>query len=128
MDAITHFELPVKDRTQAKKFYGDVFGWKFNDFPEMNYTIVHTAEVDEKQMPTRPGAVNGGLVSVEDNGGLNPVLVVDVPNIDEVLEKIEHAGGKISVQKMEVGDMGYYAKFTDPSGVTMGVWQTRDKQ
>ena len=124
MNSIVHFELPAKNVKEAQKFYTDVFGWKFMDFPEMNYSITYTSEVDENHMPKTAGAVNGGMLTDKDNGGLNPVLVIDVPSVEDFCKKIEAAGGTITVPVRKVGDMGLYAKFTDPSGVVMGVWQS----
>lgn len=123
MNPITHFEIPAKSKEESKKFYEDVFGWKYVDMDEMNYTVVHTSEVDEENMPTMPGAVNGGMMTAEDNGGLNPVLVVYVPNLEDSVAKIEEAGGEIIMPKTKVGDMGFYLRFKDTAGVVMGLWQ-----
>ena len=29
--SLVHFELPSEDATRAKRFWGGVFGWTFND-------------------------------------------------------------------------------------------------
>ena len=123
MNSIVHFEIPSKDKERFIKFYSAVFDWKMHDIPEMGYTMVYTTDVDEQYMPKQAGAINGGMVSFEDNGGLNPILVIDVPNLDEYIKKIEEAGGKIVRPKTKVGDMGWYARFEDTEGVTMGIWQ-----
>ena len=127
MNSIVHFEMPAKNKERFKKFYSEVFGWKLVDAPEMNYTMVYTSEVDENYMPKNPGAVNGGMMSAEENGGSYPVLVIDVPNLDEYIKKVEDAGCKIVMPKTEVGDMGYYARFVDPEGVVMGIWESKRK-
>ena len=36
MNPIVHFELPAKDKERSKKFYSEVFGWKLEDYAEMN--------------------------------------------------------------------------------------------
>ena len=41
---IVHIEISAHDRAAAKKFYGDVFGWQFQDFDEMNYTTFNPGE------------------------------------------------------------------------------------
>ncbi len=124
MNSIIHFEIPSQDKERFKKFYGEVFGWTFIDMPEMNYTIVYTSEIDENRMPKTAGAVNGGMMSAEENGGLFPVLVIDVPNIDTHIEKLVQAGGEVIMPKHAVGNMGFYARFKDPEGVVMGIWET----
>ena len=32
MSRIIHFEIHVDDMDRAKEFYGNVFGWKFEDY------------------------------------------------------------------------------------------------
>ncbi|MEK7595375.1 MAG: VOC family protein [Patescibacteria group bacterium] len=123
MNSVVHFEIPAKDKQRSKKFYESVFGWKFQDMPEMNYTIVHTVEVDENQMPKEAGAINGGMMVEKDNGGMNPVLVINVPSVDDYLKKVVKAGGKELMPKMKVGDMGYYARVTDTEGMVVGIWE-----
>lgn len=43
---VVHFEIPADDLDRAKKFYQSIFGWKIIDYPEMQYTIVQTVDVD----------------------------------------------------------------------------------
>ena len=121
MNSVVHFEIPYNNGQRAKKFYKEVFDWKLNDMPEMDYTIVHTVEVDENQMPKRAGAINGGMTERVDDEG--PVLVIDVENIDDHLKKIEKAGGKVVMPVITVGNMGLYARVTDTEGNLIGIWQ-----
>lgn len=128
MNPINHIEIPAKDFERSKKFYTEIFNWKIEDVPGMDgYKMVYTTEVDENYMPKTPGAVNGGMLSVKDNGGLNPVLTITVPSVDEYLEKIVRAGGEIVMEKTEVMDMGYSARFKDTEGVVMGLWEMKNK-
>ena len=41
---ITHFEIPVADVDKMSKFYGDLFGWKFDkqNMPGMDYWMIAT--------------------------------------------------------------------------------------
>ncbi|MBI4399861.1 VOC family protein [Candidatus Micrarchaeota archaeon] len=121
MDSIVHFEIPVDDLDRAKKFYKDLFGWGLADVPEMNYCMVTTTESDEKG-PKKPGAINGGMMKRQQKGE-TPVLVINVKSIDEHLKKIKAAGGKVVMEKMQVGDMGLYARVTDTEGNVIGIWQ-----
>ena len=63
MYPVVHFELPCDDRDRMSDFYSKAFGWEAQKLgPEMgNYTIVKTAETDEKGFPTQKGIINGGL-------------------------------------------------------------------
>ena len=122
MDKVVHFEVPVDDVERAEKFYNKVFGWKLNKVPEMNYTIIHTVDVDNKFMPKEVGAINGGMMK-KTNEIKNPVITINVKNIDEAMNKIKEHGGKIIMDKFNVGDMGISAYFQDTEGNVLGLWQ-----
>lgn len=123
MNSVVHFEVPADDLTRAQKFYSDVFGWAMR--VDMGDTkLVSTTDVGENGMPKNPGAINGDIFKRE--GELkNPVLMIDVPNIDEHLSKITEAGGSIVVPKTEVEDMGWCAYFKDTEGNVMGIWENK---
>jgi predicted enzyme related to lactoylglutathione lyase len=39
-NSFVHVELHTQDPEKAKKFYKDLFDWKFEDVPDMDYTII----------------------------------------------------------------------------------------
>ena len=93
MRKVVHFEIPADDESRARAFYGSVFGWQVQEMPEMDYTIMMTTPVDQQtQLPTEPGAINGGLMKRSADTPA-PVLTVDVESIDDSLKQIEAAGG-----------------------------------
>ena len=123
MRSVVHFEIPADDVARAKEFYSSIFGWQLQDMPEMDYTIVRTAEVDETtQMPVSPGAINGGLMR-RSGETPTPVITIDVESIDRSLEQVEAAGGKVVRPRTEIPGMGAFAYFTDPEGNTLGLWE-----
>lgn len=127
MDKVVHFEIPYDDAKRAEIFYKKVFDWKINAIPEMNYHIVHTVAVDEKQMPKEHGAINGGMYKRDEKSAKGPVLVINVKNVDEAVKKVEKAGGKTFREKVQVGDMGWYAQVKDTEGNVIGVWENIKK-
>jgi len=122
MGKVVHFEIPADNLARAKKFYSTVFGWKMNEFPEMQYTMVQTTENDEKGMPKEPGAINGGMLARQDPVKA-PVVTISVDNMDQATATIEKNGGKIIRGKEPVGDMGFAAYFRDTEGNVVGLWQ-----
>ena len=123
MNKVVHFEIPYDDQERAQKFYQDVFVWQITKFPEMDYHMVTTTPSDENMKPKEPGAINGGLLPKDPTGNA-PVVVIDVPSVDEHLNKIEESGGKTIMPKMQVGDFGLYARVADTEGNVIGSWQT----
>lgn len=121
---VVHFEIPFDDGDRARKFYGDTFGWQVMQVPDMDYTIVMTGPTDPEKGPTEPGFINGGMFArSEQFPGKGPNIVIDVASIDEALRKVEEAGGKIAGERMQVGDMGFAAYFTDTEGNLIGLWE-----
>jgi predicted enzyme related to lactoylglutathione lyase len=125
MDKVVHFEIPTDDLGRAKAFYGDIFDWQLQDMDMGNnatYTIAMTVPVDDKQMPTEPGAINGGMMTRSPETS-SPVITVGVDSIDDALKKIEAAGGSVVTPRTEIPGMGAYAYFTDTEGNTLGLWE-----
>lgn len=123
MDKVVHFEIPADDVTRAKEFYGSVFDWGLQTMDEMDYTLVLTTQVDERtQMPTEPGAINGGLVRRSADAPA-PVITVNVDSIEDAMKKIEAGGGSIVKPRTEMGGMGAYAYFKDTEGNVIGLWE-----
>lgn len=122
MDKVVHFEIPADDLERAQKFYKNVFGWKMEQFPEMEYIMVGTTPVDENHMPTEPGSINGGMMKREDFF-TSPVITINVENIDDAMKKVKKMGGEVIRGKMQVGDMGLAAYFKDTEGNIIGLWQ-----
>ena len=122
MDKIVHFEIPADDFERAKKFYSENFGWQLTSVPEMSYTMVVTGPSGEKG-PTESGFINGGMFKRNNPDITTPLLVINVENIDESIDKIKSSGGVILKDKMNVGDMGIIAYFKDSEGNVVGLWQ-----
>ncbi|WP_436497789.1 VOC family protein [Actinokineospora sp. HUAS TT18] len=121
---VVHFEVPFGDGGRAKAFYQEVFGWKIQEMPEMDYTIVSTGPSGE-QGPTESGYINGGMFARDESQWApTPVLVIDVDSIDDALAEVGKHGGKTVNEKIAVGDMGFAAYFADPEGNVMGLWET----
>ncbi len=123
-NSIIHFEIPADDIDRAKRFYAEAFGWRIEAYPGMNYHGVMTTEVDDKQMPVKPGAINGGMFQRDDTWKMpGPVLTIGVDDIDEALRAVEKQGGKTLRGREAVADMGFTGYFTDPEGNIVGLWQ-----
>jgi uncharacterized protein len=123
MNKVVHFEVPYDDKKRVHSFYEKVFGWKFQDIPDMDYLIARTVEVDKKQMPKEKGAINGGMYKRGEKSSKTPVLVVDVSNIEEHIKKVISHGGSVFMPTHKVGEMGIYAQVRDTEGNIIGIWQ-----
>src|SRR3989344_549635 len=128
-NSIVHFEIPADNVPRAKKFYEKTFSWKIEKFsaPGMDYWMVRTTDVDKKMMPTKPGAINGGLMKRK-NPGQPFMNYINVESIDAMLKTIKANGGKICLPKQEIGKgMGWIAAFQDTEGNLIGLHQVGKK-
>jgi predicted enzyme related to lactoylglutathione lyase len=121
---VVHFEIPYDDGDRARGFYKAAFDWDIVQMPEMGgYTLVMTGPSGE-QGPTESGFINGGMLAREMAATRHPVVVVDVPSIDETLKRIPDLGGSVVAGKTAVGEMGFAAYVSDPEGNVVGLWET----
>lgn len=122
MDKIVHFEIPADEIARAKEFYGSTFGWELEDMEGMGYTIVRTVAVDDQQLPTEPGAINGGMMK-RSSDTPSPVITINVDSVDDALKRIEARGGSTVSPRQEIPGMGAFAYFKDTEGNTLGLWE-----
>jgi predicted enzyme related to lactoylglutathione lyase len=108
---IVHVEFSALDREAAGQFYADLFGWKVNQMPEMDYATFESQE-----------GFGGGLNPVSDNYPAGTVTVyVATEDIDATLAKAEALGGATVMPKSEIPGVGWFGMFTDPTGNLIGL-------
>ena len=109
-----HVEIPAADPVAAKKFFGKVFDWTFEDVPMGDSTYVI--------YKTRQGGVGGGIMKPPKGAPKQIVNYILVNDIEAYSAKIKKNGGKIVVPKTEIPGFGSMAHFTDPDGNHLALW------
>ena len=110
---IVHVEIPAVNVEGAGKFYQDLFGWKIQPMPEMNYTMWEAGEGDEY----------GGFPQVSEDNPAGQVLVyIASDDIEADLKKVEKLGGKVLHTKTEIPGTGWFGIFQDPTGNVLAVY------
>ena len=115
-NAISWFEIPTTDINRAQKFYETIFS--INMIPmEMPNIKMRMFPLDDMM-----NGIGGALV---DSGGFHKPSMTDGPlvylnanpDVQNVLDKVEAAGGKIMVPKTEISpEYGNMAVFFDTEG------------
>jgi predicted enzyme related to lactoylglutathione lyase len=95
---IVHVEIPSANVEAAGKFYQDLFGWKLQHMPEMNYTMW------------------------EDESGSGGGFPGDSDDIDADLKNVKKLGGKVLREKTEIPGMGWFGVFQDPTGNVLALY------
>lgn len=110
------FEIAASDFERAQKFYETIFGFNMQT---MNM------EVKMAFFPYDEGKVSGAICAGPDykpsaDGSL--IYLNANPDLNEVLSKVEAAGGKILLAKRQISpDYGYMALFLDSEGNRMAL-------
>ena len=113
-----HVELMSTDVGKAKAFYGQLFDWKLEDMamgPSDTYTIIKVGD-----------GTGGGLLKNPEPGCPSFWLAyVLVDDIGAATRKAKSLGATIFKDSIEVSEMGWLSIITDPTGATLGLWQTK---
>ena len=115
-NAISWFEIPAIDLGRAQKFYETIFNIRMISFDTPNFQMrMFPVEdmmsgiggaISKAEGFYKPSATDGPLVYLNAN-----------PDVQNVLDKIEAAGGKIVVPKTQISpEFGYMAVFVDTEG------------
>ncbi|TNC17279.1 VOC family protein [Georgenia sp. 311] len=120
---VVHFEIPFEDKERAKRFYGEIFNWTFDEMPELDYVGVSTGPAREDGMPDEPGYIGGGMTQRQ-GANTAPIIVLASADIDADLARVESNGGAVLEPKSPVAEMGFAAYFTDSEGNVVGLWQS----
>ena len=115
-NAISWFEIPATDLNRAQKFYETIFNIQMIPFDTPNFQMrMFPVEdmmngiggaISKAEGFYKPSATDGPLVYLNAN-----------PDVQDVLDKIEAAGGKIVVPRTQISpEFGYMAVFVDTEG------------
>ncbi|WP_277587162.1 VOC family protein [Psychrobacillus antarcticus] len=125
MGRLVHFEIHVDDMERAKQFYGEIFGWKFEDWSEyagMPYFGAITGDASQ------PG-IDGALIKrrtppPEQNQPMNGFsCTLGVEDYDSTEAKILEHGGKLALPKYALPGMAWQGYYVDTEGNIFGVHQ-----
>jgi predicted enzyme related to lactoylglutathione lyase len=106
------------DPEAAVRFYGDLFGWQFEDVmppgSPAQYFIARLAGGDVAAVSSQP---EGSPPAATWN------TYVWVADADETAAKVRAAGGSVLSEPMDIGDAGRMGVFADPAGAAFSAWQ-----
>jgi len=109
-------ELLTTEVDDAKRFYGEVFGWTSKDMPmgSTTYTMFKRAgDTDAGGLMQRP----------DENIPPNWTTYIATPDVDATVAKARDLGATILGEPRDIPNMGRYAIVQDPTGAVFGVWQ-----
>lgn len=108
---IDYIEMAATDIAGTKRFYTDVFAWKFTDYGP-DYTSFED------------GRLSGGFFRAESARAGTVLVVIFAVDLAAAEKRVRAAGGKI-VKPIFSFPGGRRFHFTDPSGNELAVWSDR---
>lgn len=118
-NALNWFEIPASDISRAKNFYENVFDVQMEQQSMMGMEMAFFPAENGN------GKVSGAVVQSDMHkpSGEGPVLYLNAnPSMDNILSKVEAAGGTIVMPKTEISpEIGQMAFFTDTEGNKIGL-------
>ena len=111
---VVHFEILGKDSQRLRTFYGDAFGWNFDQPVGPNaYMLVQ---------PDGGAGITGGVGACPDpdyNGHVT--FYIEVPDVARALETVEQGGGTRVMGPERVPNGPIIGLFRDPEGHAIGL-------
>ncbi len=108
---VDYIEFLTTNIEETKRFYSEVFGWKFTDYgPE------YTSFTD--------GRLGGGFALAPEVAAGGPLVVLYSTNLAEIEARVSESGGQIVREIFEFPG-GRRFHFTDTSGNELAVWSDR---
>jgi predicted enzyme related to lactoylglutathione lyase len=111
------------DPEAAVTFYGDLFGWEFEDvMPPGSDGKYFIARIRGKDV----AAVGSIPEAAPQQAMWNTYIWVE--SADDATSKVRDAGGSVVMEPFEVMDAGRMAVFTDPEGAVFCAWQANQNK
>jgi predicted enzyme related to lactoylglutathione lyase len=111
---IDYIEFPATDIEATKRFYGQAFGWKFEDYGP-GYTSFHDGRLAGGFNTDAQPAATGSAKTV------GTLVVIYAASLEGTYAKVTQAGGKI-VREIFAFPGGRRFHFSDPNGNELAVW------
>ncbi len=126
-NAISWFEIPTTDIDRATKFYEAIFG--------INLTPMDMPNIKMRMFPLDDMMNGVGGALVHSDGFHKPSLTDGPliylngnPDVQNVLDKVEAAGGKIMIPKTEISpEYGFMAVMEDTEGNRIALHSVPEK-
>jgi len=114
--AVTHFEIYAEDAAKLADFYRQIFDWKIEKAPGVDYFRIETGAPALQ-------SIGGGLLYRPVQGPRSWVHYVRVQSVDNTIERVQSLGGRVVRGKDAVPKTAWCAILEDPQGNIFGVYE-----
>jgi hypothetical protein len=108
---VVHFEINGSDGAALAQFYGELFGWKTEEYQGSGYHVVETQAGE---------GINGGIGTAGEGTSPGVTFYVATPDLQATLDRAQALGGAAAAPIVEM-EMVTFAALTDPEGNRIGI-------
>ena len=117
---IQSFGVTCDDVARGRRFYEEVFGWRFEPWGPPDFYLIHTGD---EQNPGVQGLMHKRREPVSGKGMTGFECTIGVTDIDETIRAIEANAGEIVMVKFHIPTVGTGVYFNDTEGNYVGALQ-----
>jgi uncharacterized protein len=114
-------DLGTSDQEGAKRFYGELFGWEYEDRPAGEGVTYSIARIGDRSV-----AAIAPLPPRQEGVPPHWNSYVAVDDADAAAARARELGGEVLGEPFDVFDAGRMAAVRDPQGGGFMLWQARD--
>jgi predicted enzyme related to lactoylglutathione lyase len=122
MPTVYHFDIPVDDANRAQQFYKNAFGWDMKKITSQVDPNIELWMCETEDENGRKG-ITGGMMKRDKLPTVTNYI--SVYSIDEYIAKINKSGGRVTVPKTEISNVGLFAMFLDSENNLFGLFEKR---
>ncbi|MER5373789.1 VOC family protein [Streptomyces sp. NPDC002553] len=108
-------DAQLPDVDAGKRFYGELFGWEFQE-PGTAYGATVWARLDGEPVAGLAHKTDGRMPTVW-------TVYFATPDAGATVRRVQAAGGQVVMAPYPVDDLGRAALAADPEGAVFGLWQ-----
>ena len=118
-------DLSTTDQAAAKAFYGELFGWSYEEMP------MDEAGEQFYSMASLGGSSAAAIQTQQEEQrrrGIPPCwnVYLTVADVDATAGRVGELGGSLLMEPFDVFEAGRMAVLSDPTGAVAALWQPRN--
>lgn len=113
-------DIQTSDPDAAKRFYGALFGWEYDDRPVPQGGVYSMAQIRGRNVAAVAPLPPGQEVPPHWNS------YVTVADVDATAARVADTGGTLLMPPFDVMDAGRMALVQDPTGGVVALWQAKN--
>jgi uncharacterized protein len=122
---VSHFAINADDLPRARRFYENVFGWRFEPWGPPGFYLIHTGTPDDRGIL---GAMQKRRELVPGQRTIGYECTVGVDSADAAAKAAEANGGKVIMAKSIIPTVGELVWLQDPDGNIVGAMKYDEHQ